>query len=120
MPTIKADADKIKQIFDNLVSNAIKFSGENTNLTITVAENDKNIQVDLKDEGIGISEKNLHLLFEKFQQLDSKMTRKVEGTGLGLAITKHLVESHGGNIWVKSKIDKGSVFSFSLVKSLKK
>ena len=117
LPVIKADADKIKQVFDNLISNAIKFSGRNTALAITIKEDDKNIRIDVRDGGLGIAGKDMHLLFEKFQQLDSKMTRKAGGTGLGLAITKHLVESHGGKIWVKSKLGKGSVFSFTLAKN---
>lgn len=114
LPNVKADADKIKQIFNNLVSNAIKFSGENTTLSIEIKKSLDNIQVDVSDQGIGISEKDLENIFEKFQQVDSKMTRKAGGTGLGLPITKHLVEAHGGKIWVKSKVGKGSVFSFSL------
>lgn len=114
LPDIKADADKIKQIFNNLVSNAIKFARKNTTLKIVIKENHDNIQVDVTDEGIGIAEKDLKNLFEKFQQVDNKMTRKTGGTGLGLAITKHLVEAHGGKIWVKSKVGEGSTFSFSL------
>lgn len=119
MPNIKADADKIKQIFDNLVSNAIKFSGKNTTLKIAVKETPDKIQVDVADEGIGIAEKDLKTIFEKFQQVDSKMTRKAGGTGLGLPITKHLVEAHGGKIWVQSKLGEGSTFSFTLKKNFK-
>ena len=114
LPIIKADADKIKQIFYNLVSNAIKFSGQNTTLKIAIKNNSNSIQVDVSDQGIGVAEKDLKNIFEKFQQVDSKMTRKAGGTGLGLSITKHLVEAHGGKIWVKSKVGKGSTFSFSL------
>ncbi|MBI2654740.1 GAF domain-containing protein [Candidatus Woesearchaeota archaeon] len=119
LPVIKADADKVKQIFYNIVSNAIKFSPENTILKIIIKENPNNIQVDVIDEGIGIAEKDHANIFEKFQQVDTKMTRKAGGTGLGLTITKHLVEAHGGNIWVKSKLGKGSTFSFTLRKGLK-
>ena len=114
LPIIKADADKLKQIFNNLVGNAIKFSNKNTTLRVTVKENSDNIQVDITDQGIGIAEKDLKNIFEKFQQVDTKMTRKAGGTGLGLPITKHLVEAHGGKIWVKSEIGEGSTFSFSL------
>ena len=114
LPNVKADADKVKQIFNNLVSNAIKFSGKNTTLRIEIKKNPDNIQVDVADQGIGISGKDLKNIFEKFQQVDTKMTRKAGGTGLGLPITKHLVEAHGGKMWVKSKLGKGSTFSFSL------
>ena len=84
---------------------------------ILIKENRGSIQVDVSDEGIGIAKKDLGKIFEKFQQVDSRMTRKAGGTGLGLAITRHLVESHGGKIWVKSKIGKGSTFSFTLSKN---
>lgn len=114
LPNVKADPDKIKQIFNNLISNAIKFSGKNTTLKIAIKDNPDSIQVDISDQGIGIAEKDLEDIFEKFQQVDSKMTRKAGGTGLGLPITRHLVETHGGKIWVKSKAGKGSTFSFSL------
>lgn len=119
LTVIKADPDKIKQIFDNLISNAIKFSSKNTTLKILIKEIPDCIQVDVADEGIGIAKNNLENIFEKFQRVDSKMTRKTGGTGLGLAITKHLVEVHGGNIWVKSKLGEGSTFSFTLSKNLK-
>lgn len=108
-----------EQIFDNLVNNAIKFSEENTVLRISINEHNEYIYVDVADEGAGIADKDLPMLFQKFQQIDSTMTRKTGGTGLGLAITKHLVESHGGKISVKSKLGKGSTFSFSLSKNLK-
>lgn len=114
LPIVQVDADKIKQIFNNLISNAIKFSNKNTTLRINITENQNNIQLDVVDEGIGIARKDLETIFEKFRQVDSKMTRKTGGTGLGLAITKHLVEAHGGEIWAKSEVGKGSIFSFTL------
>ncbi len=117
---IKADLDKVKQIFYNIVSNAIKFSESGTKLKIRIKENNDNVQIDINDEGIGIAEHDLGKLFGKFQQLDSKMTRKVGGTGLGLAITKHLVEAHGGKIWVNSQLGKGTTFSFTISKNLEK
>ncbi len=119
LPIIKADPDKIKQIFYNLISNAIKFSKENTKLQISIKENDEDIQVDVVDYGVGIAKKDHKKLFGKFSQIDSKMTRKAGGTGLGLAITKNLVESHGGKILVKSELGKGSTFSFTISKKLK-
>ncbi|MBS3102472.1 GAF domain-containing protein [Candidatus Woesearchaeota archaeon] len=119
LPIIKADSDKIKQIFNNLIGNAIKFSDKNTTLEIVVKENSNNIQIEITDQGIGIAKKYLKKIFEKFQQVDNKMTRKVGGTGLGLAIIKHLIEAHGGHIRVKSKLGEGSTFSFTISKNLK-
>ncbi len=119
LPVIKADTDKVKQIFNNLVGNAIKFSGKGTTLKVVVKDKPKHIQIDVIDQGPGIAEKDQELIFGKFHQVDSKMTRKVGGTGLGLAITRHLIEAHGGKIWVKSKIGEGSTFSFTVSKGLK-
>ena len=116
VPKIKADKDKIKQIFYNLINNAVKFSKEKGKIMIKVLENSKNIQIDVSDRGIGIANEDFKKIFEKFQQVDSKMTRKAGGTGLGLAIIKNLIKVHGGEIWVNSQIGKGSTFSFTLKK----
>lgn len=114
LPRIKADSDKVKQIFNNLVGNAVKFSPINTYLEIEIAEMPQGIRVDVRDQGIGIAKKDLGKIFERFQRVDGSMTRTTGGTGLGLAITKYLIEAHGGSIWVKSRPGKGSTFSFVL------
>ncbi len=119
LPIIKANADKIKQIFHNLVSNAIKFSFKNTTLTILIKELANHIQIDILDQGVGIAENDLVGIFDKFYQVDSKMTRENIGLGLGLVIAKNLVELHGGKIWAKSEVGKGSTFSFTLRKIFK-
>jgi len=111
---VKADPDKIKQIFYNLMSNAMKFSKENTTITITVENKKNNIQISVKDQGMGMNKKDLDKIFGKFHQVDSKMTREIGGTGLGLTITQHLIEAHDGEIWVESEINKGATFCFSL------
>lgn len=118
LPIIRADCDKIKQILDNLISNAIKFSDANAELKVVVKEKPELIIFDVMDQGIGIAKKNLDKIFEKFQQVDSKMTRKEGGTGLGLAIVKNLVNLHKGEIYVMSKPRKGSKFSFTISKHL--
>jgi two-component system CheB/CheR fusion protein len=115
IPYIQADRRALKQILYNLLSNAIKFSKKEKGI-ITVSikrENDK-LKITVADTGIGIKEEDLPKLFQKFEQLDSGISRKYEGTGLGLAITKQLVEMHGGKIWVESKYGKGSNFIFLL------
>ena len=114
---IRGNQDKLDQIMTNLVSNAVKFSDEKKNLVISVEDKKDHIQVDIKDEGHGIPKEQVETIFEKFHQVDSNMTREVGGTGLGLAITKHLVEAHGGKIWVDSTFGKGSTFSFTLLKN---
>ena len=130
---IYGDSDKIEQILTNLVSNAIKFTEENGKVTVEVEEitteslhqsiimlntEDKTslkgnyIKISVKDTGIGIKEEDIPKVFDKFQQIESSLSRTVGGTGLGLPIAKQLVEKHGGKIWLKSEFQKGTTFSF--------
>ena len=112
-PLIMVDRQKFKQILFNLIGNAIKFSKEDGGIiSITVEKDDNNAKISVSDTGIGIREEDLPKLFQRFEQLDSGITRKYDGTGLGLAITKQLVELHGGKIWVESRYGKGTKFSF--------
>lgn len=114
---ITADHDKIFQVINNLVSNALKFTepGGAVTVSTSIYGTDKNyVQVSVRDTGIGIDKKDFDKLFKRFQQLDSVLTRKVTGTGLGLAISKQIIELHGGKIWVDSEPGKGSIFSFIL------
>ena len=117
---IMADKDKIKQIFDNLIGNAVKFSPEKSNIVINVRELKQYFEIDVMDEGIGIAKKDVDGIFTKFYRAENKLKSRTRGSGLGLAICKHLVESHGGNIWVDSSVKKGSIFSFTLSKNLNK
>ncbi|WP_340820188.1 PAS domain-containing sensor histidine kinase [Methanolobus sp. WCC4] len=111
---ISADRIKFKQILTNLLSNAIKFTPENGNVNIKVEILEDHLQTSIKDTGIGIAEEDMDKLFQPFKQLNPHLTRKHEGTGLGLALSKKFVEMHGGKIWVESKIDEGSVFTFTI------
>jgi PAS domain S-box-containing protein len=113
--SIQADRRALKQMLFNLLSNAIKFSKKEGGI-ITVSTERKNdmVKISVTDTGIGIKEEDLPRLFQKFEQLDSGISRKYEGTGLGLAITKQLIEMHGGKIWVESKYGQGSKFIFLL------
>lgn len=111
------DEVRIKQIILNLMTNAIKYTNEGfvtMRATYSKQEYGINLNVFVKDTGIGISEENLEQLFESFQRFDTKRNRSIEGTGLGLSITKRLVASMGGFINVTSKKDEGSEFSFSI------
>lgn len=114
---ISADKDKIFQVVNNLISNALKFTQPQGSVTIrtSVYASDKNyVQVSIRDTGIGIDKKDFDKLFQRFQQLDSALSRKTTGTGLGLVISKQIIELHGGKIWVDSEPGKGSIFSFIL------
>jgi PAS domain S-box-containing protein len=112
--TIKADKTKFKEIFYNLVSNAIKFTPENGLVEINITTSGELLHISVKDTGIGIAKEYMDKLFQPFRQLNSYQNHEYEGTGLGLAITKKFVEMHGGNIVVISKPGEGSNFIFSI------
>lgn len=107
------DRLKVKQILINLLSNAVKYS-ENGSIKLIVENKDSSYIISVKDEGIGIAEENLKIIFDEFTQVDGSYTRKIGGTGLGLSITKKLVEILGGEIKVKSVLNEGSIFSVKL------
>ena len=113
---VYADPDKIVQVFTNLIGNAIKFTPENGKITIEIKDKKKEIECTVSDTGIGIAQENMKKLFSRFRQFNREAGAGSKGTGLGLAITKELVEMHQGRIWVESKVNKGSKFSFSLAK----
>jgi len=100
-----------------LLNNAIKFSPSGGEVRVHLEEHPDYIQVAVSDKGIGIAQEQLDRIFDRFYQVDGSATRCFEGTGLGLAITKRIVEAHGGRIWVKSRMGKGSTFFFTLPKS---
>lgn len=106
-----ADPRRVRQILLNLISNAIKFTPGGGRVTLRIWREQENAIFQVEDTGIGIPDHQRHLLFRKFQQLDSSYQRRYEGTGLGLALTKQLVELHGGWIEVESIVDVGSVFT---------
>lgn len=111
---IACDPDKIERIMLNLLSNAIKYTNVNGNIFVYLnVENDKVI-ISVEDDGIGIEEEKLGSIFVRFKQVDNVLTRKCEGSGIGLSLVKSLVELHGGNINVVSKVNKGTKFTFEL------
>ncbi|WP_440951682.1 ATP-binding protein [Methanococcoides sp. FTZ1] len=113
-PIVVADMLKFKQILYNLVSNAIKFTEHGGSVTIGVSRPGEMVSVFVEDTGLGISENDLHKLFDPFSQVDSSTSREYGGTGLGLALVKNFVEMHGGEVRVESEVGKGSKFSFTL------
>ena len=119
-PAIKADEDRLQQILFNIIGNAIKFTESGTiALSAQLVGNSESdeqqfICIDIADTGIGIAAENLSTIFDSFEQISTDETRGASGTGLGLAVSKQLVELHGGEITVRSKINKGSTFSFTL------
>jgi len=110
-----ADMGRLEQVFANLVDNAIKYG--RTQGTVTVGggkTEDGKIEIFVQDDGPGIPPEALDRVFERFYRVDKARSREQGGTGLGLSIVKHIVQSHGGKVWVKSELGKGSTFFFTL------
>ena len=117
LETMYSDEDRIKQIIKNLLSNALKFT-ESGKISLIVKDEDKDIKVIVKDEGIGIPEDKLENIFDRFKQVDGSTTRKYGGTGLGLAICKELAHLLKGDITVTSELGKGSTFELIICKNI--
>lgn len=113
IPEILADEDRIRQALTNLLSNAIKYTREGGKVQIKVEARDKEIKVSIKDAGIGIAKENIDKIFERFHPV-APLEMGGKSVGLGLTLTKSIIELHGGKIWVESKLNKGSTFSFTL------
>lgn len=113
-PAIQGDEVRLRQVLDNLVSNAIKYSPEGGTITVGGEVDENYVTVFVRDEGIGISENEQKNIFERFYRVDSAMTRKTKGTGLGLYLAQAVIEAHGGSIHVKSKPGAGSTFYFTI------
>lgn len=111
---VLADAAQINRIFINLVGNALKFTPAGGKITVTSQKVNNQLQIDVTDTGYGIPKEALNAIFEEFYRVDNPINQQVKGTGLGLSLVKHIVEAHGGKIWVKSKLGSGSTFSFTL------
>ena len=114
LPPVRGDEDRVTQILENLTSNAWKYTPEGGRVTVRAKAIDGFVQVDVSDTGIGIAEKDLDHIFDRFYRTEQAEVRAVDGTGLGLSIVKMFVELLGGKIWVESEVNKGTTFSFTL------
>ncbi len=113
---VDCDRDKIGQVLSNLIINAINYSNEDGIIEIRFYDLEDNILIEVSDNGLGIDERYMSRIFERFYRVDKSRARNLGGTGLGLAIVKHIIEAHGQSIDVRSTIGKGSTFSFTLKK----
>jgi two-component system, OmpR family, phosphate regulon sensor histidine kinase PhoR len=113
----EVDGLRIKQIFINLIGNAITYTSAGGEVSVSLSQTDSSVEVKIRDNGIGIDEAEIPRIFERFYRVDKARSRDSGGTGLGLAIVKHLIEAHGGSIGVESKVDEGTVFTVTLKKS---
>jgi PAS domain S-box-containing protein len=114
MPQIRGDAARVTQVLNNLLANAWQYTPRDGCVTVSVRPKDGFLQVDFVDTGIGVSPSDVGRIFDRFYRADHPIVQEAEGTGLGLSIVKMFVEMLGGEIWVESKIDAGSRFSFTL------
>ncbi|MGF2618402.1 cell wall metabolism sensor histidine kinase WalK [Rossellomorea aquimaris] len=111
---VDIDKDKLTQVLDNIISNALKYSPEGGLITFSVTEKEGHILISVSDQGLGIPQDNLTKIFERFYRVDKARSRQMGGTGLGLAIAKEMITAHGGNVWAESKEGKGTTISFTL------
>ena len=109
-----ADADRVQQVFYNLVDNAIKYGRQGGTVSVRATGEIAEIAVAVQDDGRGIPEDARQRVFERFYRVDRARSREAGGTGLGLAIVKHIVQAHGGKVWVESELDHGSTFHFTI------
>ena len=114
---VRADRKRIMEVLGNLIGNTIKYGREGGRTTIGISDSGKNILVEITDNGIGIEESNLPRIFERFYREDKSRSRESGGTGLGLSIVKHIIQAHQQSITVRSQVNQGSTFIFSLEKA---
>jgi len=113
---IYGEQSSIEEVLSNLILNAVKYSPPDKNITVLATDKQDKVLVEVIDNGIGIPEEELNLVFNEFYRASNVRNQIKDGTGLGLAISKQIVENHGGSIWVDSKLNMGSTFSLLLKK----
>lgn len=115
---VMGDKQRIYDVLSNLIVNSIKYGKERGTTIVDFLDMEDNILVEISDDGIGISEKDLPRIFERFYRTDKSRSREMGGTGLGLSIVKHIIEAHNQTINVRSKLNDGSSFAFTLSKAI--
>ncbi|HHY46919.1 MAG TPA: cell wall metabolism sensor histidine kinase WalK [Firmicutes bacterium] len=116
-PQVPADKDLLRQVFINLIDNAIKYTPAGGRVIIYGSDSGDSVTIHVEDTGVGIPKAHLSRLFERFYRVDKARSRELGGTGLGLAIVKHIIDRHGGKVWIESEVGKGTRVSFTLPKS---
>ena len=111
---IEIDTDKMTQVIDNILNNAIKYSPDGGKITVSMKTTDDQMILSISDQGLGIPKEDLPKIFDRFYRVDKARSRAQGGTGLGLAIAKEIVKQHNGFIWAKSEYGKGSTFTIVL------
>ena len=114
LPIVMADRERIEEVLQNLLDNAIKYSPRHPEISVSCFATGEEVIVSIRDSGMGISVREQEQIFERFQRVGDPLARSVAGAGLGLYIARAIIEAHGGRIWVESTLREGSTFSFSL------
>jgi two-component system phosphate regulon sensor histidine kinase PhoR len=114
LPPVRGDAGLLRDVLQNLLDNAIQYTPECGNIRVTAEARAREAVITVSDTGIGIPASDKERIFERFYRVDAARSREAGGTGLGLSIAKHIVEAHGGRLWVESVMGEGSKFSFSI------
>ena len=114
LPAVRGDAMLLREVLQNLLDNAIQYTPEGGRIRVTATAGEREVILTVVDTGIGIPLADQERIFERFYRVDAARSREAGGTGLGLSIAKHIVETHGGRLWVKSEVGHGSAFSFSI------
>jgi PAS domain S-box-containing protein len=116
LPRVKIDGQKLSMVFRNLIDNAIRYNVQNGSVTVAIAQqpNLPYLEVTVKDTGIGIPSEQAAKLFTKFFRADNAVKAVADGSGLGLYIVRNIIQAHGGQIWVESELNRGSVFHFTI------
>jgi two-component system sensor histidine kinase VicK len=111
---VEIDPDKLTQVIDNIISNALKYSPEGGKVRFGMTVEEGFLLIQISDEGMGIPKENVDRIFDRFYRVDRARSREMGGTGLGLAISKEMINAHGGVIWAESKYGKGTTIFFTL------
>lgn len=114
LPLVRIDRDKIDQVLDNLLSNALKYTPEKGLVHVIASRREDEVWIKVRDTGIGIPKKDLPRIFERFYRVDKARSRKWGGTGLGLSIARQIIEKHGGRIQIESELGRGTTVLFTL------
>ena len=114
LPLVRADGAQLGEVLQNLLDNALQYTPRGGQIDVSASANGNSVTFTVTDTGIGIPESDLERIFERFYRVDAARSREAGGTGLGLAIARHIVDAHGGRIWVESAVGQGSRFHFSV------
>jgi two-component system phosphate regulon sensor histidine kinase PhoR len=114
LPEVAGDHRRLAEVLQNLLDNALQYTPPGGSIVVRAKVGEREVVLTVADTGIGIPEAEQARIFERFYRVDAARSREVGGTGLGLAIAKHLVEAHGGRLWVESEVGRGSQFHFSV------